>query len=419
MQHIISSEKQFTFKAWTVCFCASLYFFYAFIQLNIFNSLDVYLMQEFNIDAVQTGNLSSLYFYANLIFLFPAGLLLDRLSVRRVIIFAMLLMATSTLGFAWSSSLIVTSFCRFFVGVAAAFCFLSCIRLASRWFIPEKLAFVTGVMVTMAMLGGAVAQTPLAVMIAHIGWREAMVVNAMLGYFITGIIFFTVKDYPKKRDYLSHVASSIGMMKSLWFVMKNIQNWLCGLVTSLLNLPIFILGAMWGFMYLNQVHHLSDTEASYATSMLFLGTILGSPAFGYMSDRLLTRKIPMIAGSIASLITVLMLMYIPGLGLYSIIALFFLLGFFTSAQILSYPLIAAHNPKNMTSSAISIASSCIMISGIIAQPLFGWFMQRHWDYTMMGGHPSYSAQDINNGMLMMPLMFIVGLVLTYWIKESK
>jgi len=408
--------------AWIVCLCSSLYFFYEFIQLNIFNSLDVYLMNEFHINAVETGHLSSLYFYANLIFLFPAGLLLDRFSTRKLIIMAMIIGSTSTLFFSMSHSLFITAICRFLTGVGAAFCFLSCIRIASRWFPPQKLALATGVIVTMAMLGGAVAQTPFAMLINHVGWRDAMMLNGLLGYGITVLIWFTVKDYPPGESALREAepkAEKLGIIKSLLFVIKNFQNWVCGLFTALLNLPIFILGAIWGIMYLNQVHHFSTTQASYATAMLFFGTIIGSPLFGFVSDRLLKRKLPMIVGGVASLAVVLSLMYVPDLSLNTVVVLFFMLGFFTSAQILSYPLIAEHNPINMTSTAISIASSCIMISGIIAQPLFGWFMQRNWDQTFVNGHPSYSIQDINNGMLIMPLMFIVSLLLTFFIKESK
>ena len=63
------------------------------------------------------------------------------------------------------------------------------------------------------------------------------------------------------------------------------QNWLCGIYTCLLNLPIFVLGGFLGNEYLFYVHHLSYTQAAFVSSMLFLGTTFGSPAMGWISDR--------------------------------------------------------------------------------------------------------------------------------------
>ncbi len=94
------------------------------------------------------------------LFLFPAGILLDRYSVRKLLLIAVTLTSLGTLTFALAHTFVVAAVCANYHWYGASFCFLSCIRLASRWFPPEKMAFVTGVVVTMAMLGGLVAQAP-------------------------------------------------------------------------------------------------------------------------------------------------------------------------------------------------------------------------------------------------------------------
>ena len=78
--------------AWIVTLTASLFFFYEFIQLNLFNAIAVDLMQDFHLDAAQLGNLSSMYFYANALFLFPAGMMLDRFSAKKLLLFAVALL---------------------------------------------------------------------------------------------------------------------------------------------------------------------------------------------------------------------------------------------------------------------------------------------------------------------------------------
>lgn len=61
--------------AWIVCFSAALFFFYEFIQMNMFNAISADLMRAFSLNATGLGKLSAYYFYANLLFLPVAGAL--------------------------------------------------------------------------------------------------------------------------------------------------------------------------------------------------------------------------------------------------------------------------------------------------------------------------------------------------------
>lgn len=407
---------------WVVVLTASLFFFYEFIQLNLFNAIDVQLMQAFHLNAPQLGQLSSMYFYANALFLFPAGILLDRYSTKWMLLFAVTLCTLGTFAFGMAETYMVAAAGRALVGWGASFCFLSCIRLASRWFPPSKMAFVTGIVVTMAMLGGLVAQTPFEILSNHIGWRHAVLVDASLGIFVAIAILFLVQDRPPNSHEEVHAdkahLKSLGFWRSIGMVLCNKNNWFGGLYTSLMNLPVFLLGALFGIHYLVEVHHLSDVQASYATTLFFVGVIFGSPAFGWLSDSIGRRVLPMIVGAIISLAVILVLMFVPDLSLSKLIFLFFLIGFVTSSQVLSYPAIAELNPIVLTSTAVSVASVSIMVSGAIVQPLFGWLMELHWDHSVVNGVPIYNAHDFLNAMMIMPIAFIIGLVIAWLMKET-
>jgi len=393
-----------TALAWIVTLTASLFFFYEFIQMNLFNAINEQLREEYRLDAVQLGQLFSMYFYANFIFLFPAGSILDRYSTRKVLIFAIILSTLGTFIFSMASVYWVAALGRFMVGGGAAFCFLSCIRIASRWFSPHRMAFVTGVVVTMAMLGGLVAQTPFASLANYLGsFRQALLLNTALGVIILILTLLLVKDRPPdaQDEALTDHAhlKALGVWGCLKIAVLNPQNWLGGCYTALINLPVFILGGLWGIMYLTEVHHITQSEASYATTIFFMGVILGSLAYGYFSDYLGRRVMPMIVGAILSFIVMCILMFIPHLPLWLLITLFFLVGFFTSSQVLTYPLIAESNPIYLTSTSISIDSLCIMASGFIVPSLFGWLME--WGSVHANNVTVYHASDFNRAMLIM------------------
>lgn len=420
--HPSHPKTQHTGLAWLSTLTAAMFFFYEFIQLNLFNAIDVQLMQDFNLNAPQLGQLASMYFYANALFLFPAGILLDRYSTKKLLLFALTLCTIGTFVFAIAPNYFVAAVARFLVGWGASFCFLSCIRIASRWFPASRMAFVTGIIVTMAMVGGMVAQTPMAILTNLIGWRHAVLFDAALGIFIGIATIFFVQDRPPN----SHEAAkadkaqlkSMGLWRCIYSAVANPQNWLGGIYTSLLNLPVFLLGALWGIHYLTEVHHVTAVQASYATTLFFVGVTIGSPVYGWFSDYMGLRKLPMIIGAILSLIVIFILMYVPTLSLSSLIILFFLIGFATSSQVLTYPTIAELNPIALTSTSVSIASMTIMASGFISQPLFGWMMELQWDHQMVNGVPLYSAHDFNNAMWIIPIAFVAGLIISFFIKET-
>lgn len=416
-------KTQHTTLAWVVTLTASLFFFYEFIQMNLFNAINAQLREAYHLNAVDIGQLFSMYFYANFMCLFLAGNLLDRYSTRKLLLFAIAMCTFGTFLFSIAFQYWMAATGRFLVGAGASFCFLSCIRIASRWFMPRQMAFVTGIVVTMAMLGGLVAQTPFTLLTSYLGnWRQALLVNTFLGVVILIVTYFIVQDRPPdareeaKAD--QQQLRELGLWKCIKLAMLNPQNWLGGLYTALINLPVFVLGGLWGILYLTQVHHVTETQASYATTMFFVGVIGGSLAYGWISDHIERRVMPMVVGAILSLAVIAILMYVPNLSITSLIVLFFLIGFVTSSQVLTYPLIAELNPIYLTSTAVSIDSLCIMASGFIVPPFFGWLMEKSGSNNLVNGVEVYTAQDFNSAMLILPISFVVALLITYFMRET-
>lgn len=408
---------------WLVVFSAALFFFYEFIQMHMFNAISPDLMKDFHMSATTLGYVSASYFYADVIFLFPAGILLDRLSSRKVILTAMFICVISTALFAKATSIPLVFLCHFAAGIGNAFCFLSCIRIAARWFPNRQMALVIGLVVTMAMLGGVVAQTPLAWLVNAVGWRNALLYTSLLGAFIIFLIWMFVQDYPPNKAHVikeqKEKVKNLGLLETIKSVLSNSQNWYCGLYTSFLNLPLMLLGGLWGSLYLTTVQHLTRLQASYVTMMVFWGTIVGGPLIGWISDKLALRRSPMIVFAIISLPVMLGIIYIQNLSLMSLIILFFLLGLFTSAQIISYPTIEESNDKAITGTAMGLASVLIMGAPAIFEPVFGWLMDKNWDGTIVDGAHYYTAHAYYYSMLIMPTVLFIGLIASFLVKETN
>jgi MFS family permease len=417
-------DESKTYTPWLVCFIAAAYFFYEFIQMNMFNAISADLMRAFNITGVNFSKMSSMYFYADVIFLLPAGMILDRFSTKKLILTALGIAAVSTILFSTAHQLWFAMACHFAAGIGNAFCLLGCVILASRWFPPTRLALVTGLIVTFAMAGGAVAQTPLVILTEHVGWRTAVLINGILGVMIWLLNWLYVYDRPLdpardySRNFQTNAVVQVPFFTALKSAASNLQNWMGGLYTSFLNLPLMVLGGLWGSLYLQQTHHFSAESAATISSMLFIGTIVGSPAFGAMSDNMMRRRLPMILGAITSLVFTLLMIYIPHLNFVEALVIFFLVGFFTSAQIVSYPLITESNQRNITGTSLGLASLIIMGGAGIAQQVYGHIIDHFWDKTMLNGVPQYSASAYHAAMLIFPVTLIVSLICALLVKET-
>lgn len=409
-------------KAWRIIIISSLFFFYEFIQMNMFNTISSSLLQVFNIDATQLGSLSAYYFIANVVFLFPAGIMLDRCSTRKIILGFMMLCIASTLCFSFTMNFDLAKLLRFLTGIGSAFCFLSIMRLASRWFPPRRLALVTGVIVTMAMAGGMASQTPLALLLQHVTWRQALQMDAALGVLILIAIYFVVADYPKSNAQ-AHAAeqkriAELGFWQSIAMAFLRVQNWLGGIYTSLMNLPVALLGGLWGILYLVHTHHMSKVDASEITSMLFIGTVVGSPLVGWISDRLGRRRLPMLVSALLSLLLIGIVLLLPNLSRDMLIILFFAIGLITSAQIIGYPLVAESSPRVITSMSVSVVNISVMSGYVIFQPIFGYLMDLHVQSRLHHLSNHYVAADFSWAMWIFPIAFVLAILAALAVKET-
>lgn len=411
-----------TLQKWSVVITGSLLFFYVFVQINMLNPIGAVLMRDFSINATQLGNLSGMYFYGNFIMLFLSGILLDRFSPKKMIILAMINATVFMFIFGITDNFWIAALSRFFIGFSGAFSLSGTMRLVSRWFPPNKIALPSGIILALGMLGGMLAQTPMELASVAFGWHAATNIIGYMGCVIILLMLLIVKDHPKKwQSTIPECGESptkkVRFWQSLKLVSLNKYNWLSGLCSSLLNLPIFLLGSLWGSMFLVQAKQFNEIQASNLNLFLFLGVLIGSPLIGYISDRIYRRVLPMVICIVTALIAILFIMYADHLSFSQLIFMYFLLGLALGAQALGYSLIVELNPPAVMSSALNISSLVLMMSGFIGQPLFGWLLGLNWDHTLVNNIAVYSVANFRMALWLIPIGFILSLISVLFIKE--
>jgi MFS family permease len=401
---------------WVVCFCGGLFYLFQNVQSNMINSLNLSITKTFNLTALQLGYLSSGYIYANVIFLMLVGLLIYYFSKRSILILACSMDVIGVILFSLIQSPWQIFIVTFITGLAGTFSLIACMQLAKNWFPPQRLATIVGFIGTLGGVGALIAQIPFTISINHIGWRLTLFIDALFGLVILLFIILFVKDSPSNSQKLP-ILHLKDLKTSIKTVLIDYQNWLIGIYITLMNLPMFILGAVWGNRYLIQAHDFNSLQAASIISVMCIGGVIGNMLLGYLSDLLKTRKMLMQACALFSIGTFLYY-YFFSLSLFQFYFIFFCWGIVSGVIGLGYTLASENSKKNVISAAQGLVATLLMLGGF-TQVLFSWLLEAHGKYSMEKGIPLYSKEAYSNAMMLFPIAYVIALLLTFFIKEKK
>ncbi len=390
----------------------SLFFFYAWI-LRVSPSVMVEeLMRDFAVGGAIVGNLSALYFYGYAGMQIPVGLLLDRFGPRRLMTVAAGVVAVACLMFAWSDGLVGASVARFLIGAGCAFSLVGAMAVAGQWFPRERFALLAGLAMMFGMAGGVFGQAPLRVAVDATDWRTTMATVAVFGFGLMLAAWLFVRD--RRRG-----SGGVGaVFQGLRRVAANRETWLNAVAGLGSTGPLLAFAGLWGVPYLQAVHDIDRVTAGAVTSVTFIGWGIGAPLIGWFSDRIGKRRSPLIAGMILSALSLVAILYLPGIPLWGVGVLCFGIGFGGSAQIVCFALVREHNLPQYSGTAIGMVNALVTGAGALFQPMIGWLLDLGWDGLMVDGARVYATGAYNLAFGVLVAGCVVGILCAVAVRES-
>ena len=211
------------------------------------------------------------------------------------------------------------------IGAGTAFSFVCCLKFISNWFAHDRFATLVGLTSLIGMIGGISGEAPLAAADNAFGWRGTIWILAVFGMILLVLIIFILRDHPagsaKWEDHPKRSRGSRKTLTDLKHVFGSGQIWMCGAYVSGLNAIFFVFGALWGADFLAHAYGVSKVDAEGAMSMLFVGGIPGTFFFGWLSDKIKRRKMPMMVSALVALCLMLVLLYGPQMPFFLVYAL--------------------------------------------------------------------------------------------------
>ncbi len=406
-------------RAWVIWFLSALFMFYKYALEVAPSVMTSTLMSTFNISGAQLGNLAACYFYAYLVLQIPAGLLLDKIGPRKVTTAAIALCALGSILFAHAETLWMADIGRFITGVGAAFAAINCLKLISNWFPFRQFAFMSGLMMTMAMLGAVGGQAPLSAFIEAVEWREAMEIIGIVGLVLATVFWLIVRDKAPDHKKDKHlVPEKISLFGCLKKILQQRQSWWLSIYSGFAFAPVMVFGGLWGVPFTAEAFQVSHNIAAQSVSLTFIGFAVGAPVFGWFSDWLGRRRVVMFWGTLLALISITLVIYVPTISYLLLTFLLFTFGFSISSFLLCFTMIREINIPILAATAVGVMNAFDALFGAFSDPLTGKILDLTWDGTIMNGARVFAVETYQIAFLTLPVYLLIALFSLRWIKET-
>lgn len=400
---------------WIIWGLASSFVFYKYVLEVSPSVMAPELMATFHLTGAQLGNLAACYFYAYLLMQIPVGLLLDRYAARHMIAVAILMCALATLWFSVTHHLYSAYFTRILVGLFGAFSAVGTMKLVTLLFPARRFALLAGLMMTIAMLGAVIGQGPLALSVAHLGWRHSMLLLAIIGAGLA-MAFFTLSHH-KTESIPQHKSSFKEVLLGLKTIASNRNSWLIAAYSGLAFAPINAFAGLWGVPFLTETYHMARPHMAGIVSLSFIGFAIGCPLAGWYSNLIGKRKPVMLWGTIIALICLIVCLYVP-LAIWQLSIVMFVMGFFISFFFVSFAYINELNPHNCAGSSIGFINMFNALCGAVSEPLIGRMLDLHWHGKMMAGARYFGAENYHHALVVLPIGMVLAIILLLFTRET-
>jgi len=391
-------------KQFILCFVLSLFYAYQYALRVIPATSANELMLRFGLDAGQFGTFCSIYYIGYTAVSIPLGIAIDRYNSRTVIVLAICLVfigLATMLTNNWYLALIG----RFITGVGSVAAILSLFKVISIYFQPRQGSRILGITVTIGLLGAIYGGKPLAILINKVGFDLTITILIIVGCTIAISTYLLLpKEFP------GNVGDNLAMSTILSDIRKILKNKpliLLAVIGGLMVGPMegFVDG--WSVITFKVIHNWSDSDATLAPSMLFLGMCIGASVIGIVICK--TQRYYMTIGlcNLTMIFGMGWILWGNGDNIQLMLLLLFLVGLASAYQIVIISKVGLLINEKLITTATAITNMIIMIFGSIYHTIIGNLIMINNN----SNDKSYSIESIQYGISPLIIGLAIGLIL--------
>ena len=418
-------------SGWIFWGFAAVFFLYEFFVRVMPSVILSDLAVELDATPVALSSALAVYLWVYAPMQLLVGGLFDRFGTKFLIVGASAICGAGCLIFAWGDSLTAVAISRGMAGFGSAFAFVGAVYIATVWFPPSRLALIVGITTAVGILGEVIGQTPMVNAVKDFGWRNVVLTVGWAGIAYAVVLWFVIPRRPAwfKERFTPEDETQISILRGMFRVLVSWPIWGLGLISAILYLPLSVVAAMWGNTFMEKAGGYTAEEASFATIVLALGWLLGSPIMGVLSDRWGSRRLPLMIGSVGGGTAMCVLLWPAMLGYEGLLVFMFIAGLFTSTQVICFAASMEVAPKQLRGTATACCNFIAMMVAAVLQIWIGWVLTAEVKSpSHHAAHPAVvdpaflldaaTATEFRWAMGIIPALFILSLIVCIVLPET-
>lgn len=400
---------------------AALFFLYEFFLRVFVATLSDDVILSLHLTAQQFAVMGAGYYLVYSFMQLPVGVLVDRFGTHMLLTIAVFLASLGGFWFAFTKGFLSGFLSRCLMGFGSSFAYVSLLILALNWFPRRHFGFMIGIANFLGAVGPVLAGGPLASLIEIFNndWRLIVGSIGVFGFILSMGIGVFVKNSPRReKGTVIHLDTP---KETLWRrlapLFRYSQVWITMLFSGFIYVCLPLLGAYWGTSYL-QSQGFSRAMAASISSMMWIGLGCGSPVLGKISDMIKRRKPPLYICALLGIIVTIWVVYIPIENRWIYMILFFLIGFASGAQSVSFALIAEHVSSKLHATAIGMNNTMITLFAALFPPIVSFFIGRSASLRK-ASIEQFLPVDFQAGFFLMPIFYLCAFfIAVFLIRET-
>lgn len=370
---VTASVVRVTVRAYLAWATVALAYAIAFLQRVSPQSVSLSFMTDFGTDAAGVAMLASSYFWGYTLMQIPAGLLIDRYGVKRVVLFSLAASSLGSAAFALAPNLLDVFAARLIVACGDALVFTALLKLVALSFTDERFGVMSGISQVSGYVGGVMATTPLAAAVTGFGWRACFIFIACVG--VANLAFASAVLKPNPVSPSTKTLG--GVLAASRQSLSQIANWGCAMTFASHFAVVTTLSGVWGIPMVAHFFNISPSAASTPLLVFMVGNAIGSIFLGHMADRTAALDTALIRICLLRMILIAMLLppVAHALGFLYVTIVFAALGLVAGGTV---PFVLKCTKRLYTADLIGVGASVnTTAAGIFAgaaQPIIGLAM---------------------------------------------
>jgi len=384
--------------------------------------------KEFGISAGALGVLGAAYFYPYAIAQLPSGILADTWGTRKTVTTFVLIASVGAFltGVATNFNMVIVG--RVLIGLGVGFVYVPIMRILANWFRVHEFASLTGVLLAIGNIGALSAAAPLAYLSVMMSWKSVFYILGGITIILCGLAYLIVRDKPTDKGWPSvrEIEESEGKIfkepparirvgKALKTIFGSARFWPLAVWCFILYGSMMTYQGLWGGPYFKDV--VGWTKITYGSllSLVAVGMIVGCPLWGYISDKIKSRKKVIMIGSICFTGVWFGLWLSIGSTNYAVYAILnFLFGFFGGNFIVSYAQVSELYPREVAGTTTGALNIFFFLGGAVMQQTVSAIIGA---YGKVAG--AYPVTAYRSAWLFMAVAMVVATICAFLSKEKK